>query len=124
MLAPRSPLLLANRPAEKYPTIAFDNLTQQRRFFDPRVIYQDADALLVAVAPTAKPNSPHQVQRLDVATGRGLWSHPASPYYFQKAAHPPRWLCPRLPQRPRTGLRARLADDGRELGDFQRKLME
>lgn len=58
MLAPRSPLLLANRPAEKYPTIAFDNLTQQRRFFDPRVIYQDADALLVAVAPTAKPNSP------------------------------------------------------------------
>lgn len=82
MLAPRSPLLLANRPAGKWPTIAFDNLTQHRLFFDHRVIYQDADALLVAVASTAKPNSPHQVQRLDVATGRVFWSHPASPYDF------------------------------------------
>ena len=89
LLAPRSPLLLTNRPAGKYPTIAFDNLTQHRRFFDPRVIYQDADALLVAVAPTAKPNSLHQIQCLGVATGRVLWSRPASPFDFQNAVHPP-----------------------------------
>jgi len=126
MLAPGPPLLLANRPTD-YPTVAFDNLTQHRRFFDPRVIYQDADALLVAVAPTAKPNSPHQVQRLDVATGRVLWSRPASPYDFQEAVRTPDGFALGYRSGPELDYvhgALLLADDGRELGDFQRKRME
>ena len=120
------PLLLANRPTGQYPTIAFENLTQ-RRFFEPKVLYQAADALLVAVAPTAKPNGPHQVQRLDVATGRVLWSRPPSRYDFQEAVRTADGFA--LAYRSGSELdyvhgAVLLADDGRELGDFQRKRME
>lgn len=91
------------------------------------MIYQDADALLVAVAPTTKPNSPHQVQRLDVATGRVFWSRPASPYDFQKAVRTPDGFALGYRSGPELDYvhgALLLADDGRELGDFQRKRME
>lgn len=103
------------------------DLTNGRRFFEPRILYQAADALLIAAAPTAKPNGPHLVQRLDVHTGRVLWSRPASRYEFDEAVRTADGFA--LHYRTDSELdyvhgAVLLADDGRELHDFQRKRME
>jgi len=103
------------------------DLTNGRHFFEPRILYQAADALLIAAAPTARPDGPHLVQRLDAATGRVLWSRPASPYDFQEAVRTPDGFA--LSYRSGPALDyvhgvVLLAADGRELRDFQRKRME
>jgi hypothetical protein len=103
------------------------NLTNGRRFFEPRILYQAADALLIDVAPTAKPNGPHLVQRLDVTTGRILWSRPASPYEFLEAARTTDGFALHYrtdSEQDYVHGALLLADDGRELRDFQRKRME
>jgi hypothetical protein len=103
------------------------DLTNGRRFFEPRILYQDEKALLIVAAPTAKPNGPHLVQRLDERTGRVLWSRPLSPYDFQETVR----TADGFALSYRTGSEQDyvhgallLADDGRELQDFQRKRME
>lgn len=103
------------------------DLTNGRRFFEPRILYQAANALLIDVAPNARPNGPHLVQRLDVNTGRVLWSHPASPYNFLEAVRTTDGFA--LHYRTDSELdyvhgALLLAEDGRELHDFQRKRME
>ncbi|MGI4832696.1 MAG: hypothetical protein ACRYFK_04465 [Janthinobacterium lividum] len=120
------PLLLANRPTA-YPHLALDDFTQSRHFFQPRVLYQDAQALLLDVAATAKPDGPHLVQCLDPATGHLRWSRPANAYGFQQAARTTDGFALFY----RTGSELDyvhgallLAGDGRELRDFQRKRME
>ena len=103
------------------------DLTNGRRFFEPRILCQAADVLLIDVAPTARPDGPHLVQRLDVTTGRVLWSRPASPYRFDEAVRTTDGFAlgyftgPPLDYVHGALL---LADDGRELRDFQRKRME
>ncbi|UOR06449.1 hypothetical protein MUN82_04975 [Hymenobacter aerilatus] len=120
------PLLLANRPTH-YPVVAFDDLTQNRRFFEPRILYQDAKTLLIAVAPTAKRNGPAVVQCLDAKTARLLWSRPASPYTFHEAVRTTDGFALAYSTGPAQdyvhGI-VLLADDGRELHDFQRKRLE
>ena len=103
------------------------DLTHGRRFFEPRILYQAPDALLIDVAPTAKPDGPRLVQRLDPATGRVLWSRPPSHYDVQEAVRTPDGFA--LHYRTDSELdyvhgALLLADDGRELHDFQRKRME
>ena len=103
------------------------DLTNGRRFFEPRVLYQAADALLIDVAPTAKPNTPHLVQRLDVATGRVLWSHPSTGYDFQETMRTADGFA--LGYRSGPDLDyvhgvVLLGEDGQEQHDFQRKRME
>jgi hypothetical protein len=103
------------------------DLTNGRRFFEPRILYQAPDVLLIDVAPTARPTSPHLVQRLDVNTGRVLWSRPASPYVFENAVRTADGFA--LHYRTDSELdyvhgALLLASDGRELHDFQRKRME
>ena len=81
----------------------------------------------MAVAPIAKPNSPHQVQCLDVSTGRVLWSRPAISYDFQEAVRTPDGFAVGYRSGPELDYvhgALLLADDGRELRDFQRKRME
>ena len=109
-------MLLANRPTE-YPHIAFDNLTQNRRFLQPRVRYQDAEALLIDMAATIKPDGLHLVQCLNPATGRLRWSRPVNAYDFQEATR----TGPALDYVHGALL---LTTDGRELHDFQRKRLE
>jgi hypothetical protein len=123
---PGWPLLLANLPTT-YPRIAFENLTQNRHFFEPRVLYQDAEVLLIDVAATAKPDGLHLVQCLDPATGRLRWSRPANAYSFQVATRTADGFA--LHYRTDSELdyvhgAVLLASDGRELHDFQRKRME
>ncbi|GAB3637369.1 hypothetical protein GCM10027422_29590 [Hymenobacter arcticus] len=103
------------------------DLTNGRRFFEPRILYQATDALLIDVAPTAKPEGPHLLQRLDVNTGRVLWSRPASRYDFEDPVRTPDGFA--LHYRTDSELdyvhgALLLANDGRELHDFQRKRME
>ncbi|TPG66537.1 zinc ribbon domain-containing protein [Hymenobacter nivis] len=103
------------------------DLTNGRRFFEPRILYQAPDVLLIDGAPTAKPGSPRLVQRLDPATGRVLWSLPASCYDVQEAVRTPDGFA--LHYRTDSELdyvhgALLLADDGRVLHDFQRKRME
>ena len=119
-----APYQLLRYPAAGAPPL---DLTNGRRFFEPRMLYQAADALLIAAAPTARPDGPHLVQRLDAATGRVLWSRPASPYDFQEAVRTPDGFALRYRSGPALdyvhGV-VLLAADGRELRDFQRKRLE
>ena len=119
-----APYQLLRYPATGGPPL---DLTNGRRFFEPRILYQAADALLIAAAPTARPDGPHLVQRLDAATGRVLWSRPASPYYFQEAVRTPNGFALGYRSGPAQdyvhGVLL-LAADGQELRDFQRKRLE
>jgi len=122
----RWPLLLANRPTT-YPTVAFENLTQNRRFFEPHILCQDANAVLITVAPTAKPDGPDVVQCLDVKTGHQRWSRPPSSYTFREAVRTPDGFALAYS----TGSEqdyvhgvVLLSDDGKELYDFQRKRLK
>ena len=121
-----APLLVANRPTA-YPHIAFENFTQNRPYFQPRVLYQDAQTLLIDVAPTAKPNGPHLVQCLDATTGRLRWSRPPGPYGFEHAVRTTDGFA--LGYRTDSELDyvhgvVLLAADGQEVRDFQRKRLE
>lgn len=123
---PGWPLLLANQPTA-YPHLALDDFTQNRHFFEPRILYQDAQALLLDVAATAKPDGSHLVQCLDPTTGHLRWSRPANAYDFQAAARTTAGFVLLY----RTGSESDyvhgallLAGDGREVRDFQRKRLE
>lgn len=121
------PQLLANRPTGRYPELASQQATPGRHYFDPSIVYQDATSLLVAVAPTARPDSPHSLQRLDVATGRVLWARPASAYDYKSAVRTRDGFALHY----RTGSAQDyvhgallLTADGQLLNDFQRARME
>ena len=103
------------------------DLTNGRRFFEPRILYQAADALLIDAAPTARPNGPHLVLRLDVNTGRVLWSRRLSPYSFEDAVRTADGFALHYrtdSEQDYVHGALLLAEDGRELHDFQRKRME
>ena len=121
------PRLLANRPTRQFSAVATDDLTGPRHFFDPHLLYQDAQALLLDVAPSARPDGPRLIQCLDAATGRLRWSCLASPYKFQAAVR----TADGYAVRHRTGPEldyvhgvVLLAEDGRQLRDFQRQRLK
>lgn len=51
-------------------------LNPGRKFFAPKIIYQDDQNLLITVNTTASEKSPITIQRIDVATGNILWALP------------------------------------------------
>ncbi|HEX8326673.1 MAG TPA: hypothetical protein VF629_03970 [Hymenobacter sp.] len=100
-------------------------VTPGRRFFDGRVLYQDATTLLVQTALTPRRDGPQRVQRLDVRDGRVLWSAPAKPYDFKHAVRTADGFALHYAGGPDYAHGALLlTEDGREIRDFQRKRLE
>ncbi|QJD98440.1 hypothetical protein HH214_15705 [Mucilaginibacter robiniae] len=58
------------------------NLTPGRRYFDPKIIYQDGKNLLITVHTTAASNAPISIQNIDVTTGKINWVLPPDQYYL------------------------------------------
>lgn len=126
-LAEALPQLLANRPTGQYPALDTQNLTPGRRYFAPRLVYQDARHLLVAAAPTARPDSPASLQCLDGATGQVLWTRPADAYEFDEAVRTRDGFAVRYHTGPAQDYvhgALLLAADGRPVRDFQRARLE
>jgi len=57
-------------------------LTPGRKYFDPAILYQDRDHLLIAVNTTAAPDPPISIQKIDVKTGEILWALTPDRYYL------------------------------------------
>ena len=118
--------LIRSRPAGS-PGLSNDTaaVTPGRRFFDARVLYQDATTLLISTALTPRRDGPQSVQRLDVRDGRILWSRPANSYSFEHAVRTADGFALHYGGGPDYVHGALLlANDGREIHDFQRKRME
>jgi hypothetical protein len=62
------------------------NLTPSRKYFAPAILYQDEQNLLIAVNTTAAPEPPMSIQRIDVKTGKILWSLPPDRYNLSSVA--------------------------------------
>jgi hypothetical protein len=62
------------------------NLTPGRKYFGPAILYQDEQNLLIVVNTTAAPEPPMSIQRIDVKTGKILWSLPPDRYNLSSVA--------------------------------------
>ncbi|MFY1045773.1 hypothetical protein [Chryseobacterium sp. GP-SGM7] len=62
------------------------NLLPNRKFFSPKLLYQDAKNLIIATCSTANTDGPVMLQSLDVMTGKIIWSQPAVTFYYRSAA--------------------------------------
>ena len=62
------------------------NLLPDRKFFSPKLLYQDAKSLIIATCATANTDGPVMLQSLDVMTGKIIWSQPAVTFYYRSAA--------------------------------------
>ena len=112
----------SGQPAQPNDTVA---VTPSRRFFDGRVLYQDANTLLIATALTPEADGPQNVQRLDVRDGRILWSLPAGSYDFSHAVRTTDGFALHYTGGPDYAHGAvLLTENGAEIRDFQRKRME
>lgn len=61
-------------------------LTPGRKFFGPKIIYQDKDNLLITVNTTASTGSPITIQSIDVSTGKINWILAPDKYYLYSTA--------------------------------------
>lgn len=57
-----------------------------RKYFDPEIILQGNDYLILRVNTTAAPQSPTHLQSIDVNTGKVLWTTQASTAWYRSAA--------------------------------------
>ncbi|WP_324679177.1 DUF4394 domain-containing protein [Hymenobacter sp. GOD-10R] len=122
--ASRSRLIRSRAAGElgRFDTVA---VAPGRRYFDARVLYQDATTLLVLTATTPRREGPHLLQRLSVPDDRILWSHPAKSYDFQEVVRIADGFALHYRGGPDYAHGALLlANDGHEIRDFQRKRME
>lgn len=62
------------------------NLTPGRKYFNPKILYQDSNNLLIVVNSTAADNAPISIQSIDVQTGKIKWALPPDSYYLYSAA--------------------------------------
>jgi len=62
------------------------NLTPGRKYFGPAILYQDEKNLLIVVNTTAAPEPPMSIQRIDVETGKILWTLPPDKFYLASVA--------------------------------------
>jgi hypothetical protein len=56
--------------------VSYANLTPGRLYFNPNIVYQDPDNLLIEVAATAAPDAPVSLQRINTQTGALMWTLP------------------------------------------------
>ncbi|EHQ29070.1 hypothetical protein Mucpa_4991 [Mucilaginibacter paludis DSM 18603] len=62
------------------------NLTPNRKYFNPKIIYQDKNNLLITAGTTAAADPPVTVQSIDVETGKIKWALPPDRYNLSACA--------------------------------------
>lgn len=62
------------------------NILPDRKFFRPRLLYQDNKNLIIATCATANTDGPVMLQSLNVETGAVIWSQPAVTFNYRSAA--------------------------------------
>ncbi|MCX3264857.1 hypothetical protein [Pedobacter agri] len=58
------------------------DLTPGRKYFGPKIIYQDRENLLITVNTTASASSPITIQNINVSTGKINWTLAPNTYYL------------------------------------------
>jgi hypothetical protein len=72
--------LIEVRPSEQPGETQRRDISPGRKYFAPRILYQDDTHLLIVVNTTAAPDPPVSIQRIDVQTGQLLWALPPDRY--------------------------------------------
>jgi DNA-directed RNA polymerase subunit RPC12/RpoP len=62
------------------------DLTPDRKYFDPKILYQDPNHLLIVTNTTAGDEPPVSVQYIDLSTGKILWALPPNKYFLYSVA--------------------------------------
>jgi len=71
---PYQKVIFGNTEKERSRIVSFQILSPDRLYFDPAVVYQDAEYLLIKAKANANPSSGLSLQSLDRATGAVKWS--------------------------------------------------
>ena len=58
----------------KYRLVSHQNLTPNRLYFSPEIVYFDDTSLIIKTKASASPDSHYNYQRLDTNTGKVLWT--------------------------------------------------
>jgi hypothetical protein len=58
------------------------DITPERKYFAPSIIYQDENDVIIVVNTTAAPDPPMSIQKIDVETGKVLWALPPDKFYL------------------------------------------
>ncbi|GAA4919131.1 hypothetical protein [Mucilaginibacter defluvii] len=74
--------LIENKYSSTTGKLTQRDLTPGRKYFDPKIIYQDAENLLITVNTTASTSSPITVQSINVQNGKINWALPPDKYYL------------------------------------------
>ncbi len=73
---------------ERERVVSYKNLTPDKLYFNPHILYYDKNHLLIKYKVTAAEDAAKNVQSIDVETGEVLWTVQISPkydyYYFYK----------------------------------------
>lgn len=72
--------LIENKYIAKTGELQRRELTPGRKYFNPQILYQDGDNLLIVVNSTAATDSPISIQRINVQTGKLEWALPPNTY--------------------------------------------
>ncbi|TDO21340.1 hypothetical protein [Pedobacter duraquae] len=65
---------------------ASTNISPDRKYFRPEIVYQDKQSLIIASGATASPQAPKMLQSIDINTGKIIWSLPAKSFYYDSGA--------------------------------------
>lgn len=60
------------------------DLSPGRKYFNPAILYQDQQNLLIVVNTTAAPDPPMSIQRIDPESGKVLWALPPDKFYLSQ----------------------------------------
>ena len=60
------------------------DLSPGRKYFNPTILYQDQQNLLIVVNTTAAPDPPMSIQRIDPESGKVLWALPPDKFYLSQ----------------------------------------
>lgn len=58
----------------KYQLVSHQNLTPDRLYFNPEIIYFDDNTLIIKTRTSASPDSNYNYQRLDINNGKVIWT--------------------------------------------------
>lgn len=60
----------------RYQLLSHKNLTPNRLYFDPKIVYYDDTTLIIKTKTSASPDAHYNYQRLDTDSGKVLWTLP------------------------------------------------
>ncbi|MHA4896008.1 hypothetical protein ACXZ1K_14745 [Pedobacter sp. PWIIR3] len=56
--------------------VSYKDLTPGRKYYEPRVVYEDQATLIISMRVNASNSAPYKLQRLDRKTGEVIWTTP------------------------------------------------